>query len=170
MTSMKAIRLLVLGSLLGFSIATSAQEDSTTPDAESTVETDAAVSTAMAQADVWATIEATWNNAAKNSDRWIDDYLADDFAGWSNTSPAPRNKTSIRMWDRFERTQGRVVAHELYPLSIIVRGDTAIAHYLYSSAFEDKDGDVEVGNGRYTDILIREDDGWKFIAWHGGND
>ena len=51
-----------------------------------------------------------------------------------------------------------------------VEGDTAVAHYFYTSAYEDNDDKVEVSNGRYTDILVRTEDGWKFISWHGGND
>ena len=74
------------------------------------------------------------------------------------------------MWDRFNNEQGQIVAHELYPLEIGVEGDTAIVHYLYSSAFESKDDDIEMSNGRYTDVLVRTDDGWKFLAWHGGDD
>ena len=63
-----------------------------------------------------------------------------------------------------------MVAHELYPLAIVVDGDVAIAHYLYTSAYQNKDDEVEMNNGRYTDILVRTAEGWKFIAWHGGND
>jgi ketosteroid isomerase-like protein len=63
---------------------------------------------------------------------------------------------------------GRLLKYELYPLSITVHGDVAIAHYLYSSAFKSKKGDIEMSNGRYTDTLVRTEDGWKFIAWHGG--
>ena len=74
------------------------------------------------------------------------------------------------MWDRFNDEQGNIVAHELYPLAIVVHDDVAIAHYLYSSAYKGKDDEVEVNNGRYTDILVRTDEGWKFIAWHGGDD
>ncbi len=122
------------------------------------------------QADVWSTIESEWNAASKGNERWVDEFLADDFVGWGTNSPAPRNKTSTRMWERFQSSQGKSVAHELYPLSIVVRGDVAIAHYLYTAAWQDKDGDVEVNNGRYTDVLVLEDDGWKFLAWHGGDD
>ena len=122
------------------------------------------------QADVWATVEDQWD-AEKSGDRkWTDRMLADDFSGWGKNSPAPRSKSSTKMWDRFNDEQGSIVAHELYPLAIVVNGDVAIAHYLYSSAFQDKDDEVEMSNGRYTDILIRTEDGWKFIAWHGGDD
>ncbi|MDX1507892.1 MAG: nuclear transport factor 2 family protein [Woeseiaceae bacterium] len=121
-------------------------------------------------ADVWSIIEAQWNAEEKGDDEWIDRMLTDNFSGWPRNSPAPRNKNSTRMWDRFTDQQGSMVAHELYPLSITIHGDVAIAHYLYTSAYEDKDGEVEMTNGRYTDVLVRSEDGWRFIAWHGGDD
>ena len=120
--------------------------------------------------DVWLTVEAQWNAEQQNKKRWADEMLADKFVGWGKNSPAPRDKESTKMWDRFQDEQGKTVQHELYPLSIVVEGDVAVAHYLYTSAFESKDGEVEVSNGRFTDVLIRTEDGWKFIAWHGGDD
>jgi len=121
-------------------------------------------------ADVWATVEALWDAAEKGDDRWIGRMLTEDFAGWGKNSPAPRDRSSTAMWYRFNNEQGKSVAHELYPLSIIVHGDVAIAHYLYTNAYADKDGGVEISNGRYTDILVHGVDGWKFIAWQGGDD
>lgn len=120
--------------------------------------------------DVWLTVEAQWDAEQQNKKKWADEMLSDKFVGWGKNSPAPRNKESTKMWDRFNDEQGKTVQHELYPLSIIVDGDVAIAHYLYTSAYEDKEGKVEVNNGRFTDVLIRTEDGWKFIAWHGGDD
>lgn len=121
------------------------------------------------RADVWSVIEQQWD-AVENGDRkWTERFLSDDFSGWPKNSPAPRNKASTKMWDRFNDTQGEAVAHELYPLAIVIHGDVAIAHYLYTSAFKERDGDVEVNNGRYSDILIRTPEGWKFLSWHGGD-
>ena len=122
------------------------------------------------RADVWSVVEMQWNSEEKGDNKWIDRYLVDDFTGWQKNSPAPRNKNSTKMWDRFSDTQGNVVAHELYPLQIIVHGDVAVAHYMYTSAFRDKDGDVEMNNGRFSDVLVRTEDGWKFLSWHGGDD
>jgi len=119
-------------------------------------------------ADVWAVVEAQWNADEKGDKKWIDRMLVDEFVGWGKDAPAPRSKSSTKLWDRFNDTQGRGLAHELYPLSIVVYGDTAVAHYLYSMAYESKDKKVEVSNGRYSDILVRTEDGWKFLAWHGG--
>jgi ketosteroid isomerase-like protein len=122
------------------------------------------------QAGVWAVVERQWNAVADGDKKWIDELLAPEFSGWPKNSPAPRNKASTKMWHRFNESQGKVVAHELYPLAIIIHGDVALAHYLYTSAYKSKDGEVEMNNGRYSDVLIRTDDGWKFLSWHGGSD
>jgi ketosteroid isomerase-like protein len=130
----------------------------------------AAQDVAADQASVWAVVEKQWNSVEDGDRKWIDELLVDDFAGWPSNSPAPRNKASTKMWNRFGESQGKLVAHELYPLGIIVRGDVAVAHYVYRSAYKDKDDNVEMNNGRYSDVLVRTDDGWKFLAWHGGDD
>ena len=122
------------------------------------------------QADVWATVEDQWDAEKSGDKKWIERMLVDDFSGWGKGSPAPRSKSSTKMWDRFNDEQRSMVAHELYPLAIVIHGDMAVAHYLYSSATQDKDDKVEMSNGRYTDILVRTEEGWKFIAWHGGDD
>lgn len=122
------------------------------------------------QADVWTVIEDEWNSDEKGDRKWPDRLLAEDFSGWETSSPAPRDKASTKMWNRFNEKIGKMVAHELYPLNILVNEDVAVAHYLYSSAFESKDGKIEMSDGRYTDVLIRTEDGWKFLAWHGGED
>jgi len=120
--------------------------------------------------NVWAVIEEEWNAVEKGDKKWAERLLADNFMGWDKSSPAPRSKSSTAMWYRFNMSQSQAVAHELYPLSIVVEGDVAIAHYLYTVAVKHKDGEVKTSNGRYTDVLVRTDNGWKFLAWHGGDD
>ncbi|MCP4335762.1 MAG: nuclear transport factor 2 family protein [Gammaproteobacteria bacterium] len=124
------------------------------------------------QADVWALVEQQWAAEEKGDDKWLDNLLTDDFSGWGKASPAPRGKASTKMWNRFGKKVSKMIAHELYPLSIVVHDDVAIAHYMYTSASKDnnKEGKIETINGRYTDILVRTNDGWQFIAWAGGED
>jgi ketosteroid isomerase-like protein len=119
---------------------------------------------------VWTVVEQQWERNQRSDKRWVDEMLTEDFMGWSGEAPAPQNKSSVRMWNDFNREQAKLLEHELYPLSIVVHGDVAIAHYLYTQATENKKDDVEMSNGRYTDILIRENGDWRFLAWHGGND
>ena len=130
----------------------------------------AAQDTAADQASVWAVVEKQWNAVEAGDRKWMDELLAEDFTGWPKNAPAPRNKASTKMWNRFNESQGKVVAHELYPLAIVVHDDVAVAHYLYTSAYKNKDDEVEMNNGRYSDVLVRTKDGWKFLTWHGGAD
>ena len=119
---------------------------------------------------VWSVIERAWRAEREGNTRWIETLLSADFVGWTNDAPAPRDKASTRLWETFNSKQVNLLEYELYPLSIIVHGDTAIAHYLYSSAIQPRGQDVESVSGRFTDVLVRSTDGWKFLAWHGGDD
>ena len=122
------------------------------------------------EANVLLVIERVWDADQKGDQDRVDDLLTNNFMGWGKSSPAPRSKNSTSAWARFGRQMGRIERYELYPLSITVEGDVAVAHYLYSVAYKPKGGDVEMRHGRYTDVLVRAEDGWKFIAWHGGDD
>ena len=122
------------------------------------------------EANVLLVIEREWEAARKGDQDKVDDMLTRNFMGWGKNSPAPRSKTSTSNWSRFGSEMGRIVRYELYPLSITIHDDVAIAHYLYSSAYKEKEGKIEISNGRYTDVLVRTDEGWKFLAWHGGDD
>jgi ketosteroid isomerase-like protein len=120
------------------------------------------------EAEVLLTIERAWEASRKGDHDAVGEMLASNFMGWGVGSPAPRSKNSTVKWMRLSDETGKVLRYELYPLSITVNGDVAVAHYLYSLAFEDKEDHLEMSEGRYTDVLIRTGDGWKFLAWHGG--
>ena len=120
-------------------------------------------------AAVWAAVERIWAAAERGDDDWVDTMLSADFVGWPNNSPAPRSRGSVRMWNSFDQEQANGVRHELYPLSIVVHGNMAVVHYLYTNAVQTRDKKVNVTNGRYTDVLVRDDGAWKFISWHGGD-
>lgn len=122
------------------------------------------------EAAVWSVIEQQWRAEKRGDNRWVEDLLTGDFVGWPKESPAPRNKTSTRLWNEFNSRRTKLLEFELYPQSIVIHGDMAVVHYLYTTAIEERGGDVDTSNGRYTDILVRDDGAWKFVAWHGGDD
>jgi len=121
-------------------------------------------------ANVWSTVEQMWTAEERGNDDWVEQMLSADFMGWPTSSPAPRSKASMRMWTRFDSEQNKGLTHELYPLSIVVHGDVAVAHYLYTMAVQTKDKQTVMTNGRYTDVLVRDGTSWKFLSWHGGDD
>ena len=118
---------------------------------------------------VWAVIERAWAAEQRGETKWVDELLAPDFVGWPTDSPAPRDRRSTRLWVEYSARQSEVVEHELYPLSIVVHGDVAIAHYLYTAASRLKGQAVQQRQGRFTDVLVRIDGQWKFLSWHGGD-
>jgi ketosteroid isomerase-like protein len=122
------------------------------------------------QATVWSTVEQVWAAEERGDTEWIESMLSADFMGWPDSSPAPRSKASTRMWTRFNAEQNKGLAHELYPLSIVVHGDVAVAHYLYTVAVQERDKTTVVTNGRYSDVLVRDGTSWKFLSWNGGDD
>lgn len=121
-------------------------------------------------AAVWSAVEAIWAAEEGGDSKWVEEMLSADFVGWPNNSPAPRTKASVRMWNNFEQDQASGITHELFPLSIVVHGDMAVVHYLYTNAVQTKDKKTNVSSGRYTDVLVRDGGSWKFISWHGGAD
>ncbi len=119
---------------------------------------------------VWFIIEEQWEAAQRGEREWVEQLLSADFVAWPKNSPHPRDRASTRRWNDFDRKQSKGLEHEIYPLETVIHGDTAIAHYLYTNATQNADGETEVENGRFTDILVRIDGEWKFIGWHGGDD
>ena len=122
------------------------------------------------QSEVWAFIEADWDAGMQKDLTRFEQNVHPSFQGWDNGNPAPRDRDSTLRWNRFGDETSTTLMQQLHPLAIIVEGNTAVAHYLYSEASEDSEGKRETTHGRYTDVLIRDGSGWKFIAWAGGED
>ena len=171
MTLRNKIGITLLGTFLFAPGAVMAQEPETQQETEATAGT-AVVEQQAADdyVEVWSVIEEQWEAAQRGDKRWVEQLLSADFIGWPNIAPAPRDKASTRLWNEFGTKQLKGLTHELYPLSTVIHGNTAVAHYLYTNATENNEGETEVVNGRYTDILVRVDGDWKFISWHGGAD
>lgn len=122
------------------------------------------------QLEVWRVIQSQWQATMDKDTTWPDRLLHDRFMGWNNATPAPRDKASTAKWSRYNMEDGTTLVQELSPLGIVVQGSTAVAHYVYSVASEDREGKRQTRHGRYTDVLVRDGGSWRFLAWHGGAD
>jgi len=122
------------------------------------------------QTEVWDTILAQWEASKAKDLTWPERVLHPSFVGWTDENPMPNKKASVDEWTRYSSENSQVLMQELYPAGIVVVGSTAVAHYYYSTAAEDRDGKRKTTHGRYTDVLINQDGNWIFIAWRGGED
>ena len=120
------------------------------------------------QMDVWNAIEAQWQSDMDQDLTWPERSLHEEFLGWSDAFPVPRGKASIAKWNRYESGLGKTLVQDLKPIGIVVAGNTAVAHYFYSIAVEDDKGEHKTTHGSYTDVLVKADGAWKFLAWRGG--
>ena len=120
------------------------------------------------QKEVLSIVEAQWKAQMEKDTTWPDKFLHENFLGWSNNSPMPRDKSSIQEWDRYNSENSTTLLFELYPLGIAIQGNTAVVHYFYSRATESKKDGRKTVDGKFTDILVNENGTWRFLAWQGG--
>ena len=120
------------------------------------------------QLEVWNVIESQWKASMEKDANWTDTYLHEKFLGWGDEQPMPRGKSSAQKWSRYGMENSTGLIQELYPVGIIVHENTAVAHYFYSEAAEDRKDERKTVHGRYTDILVKEKGKWRFLAWRGG--
>ena len=72
--------------------------------------------------------------------------------------------------NRYSYANSAVLEHELFPLSCVITGNVAVVNYTYQIAQEDYKKEHKMVTGRYTDILVKENGKWLFLAWSGGDD
>ena len=123
----------------------------------------------LEQQEVWKTIDAQWQ-ADKDGKDWVEEFVHSDCMGWSNSVPMPRDKATMNRWLKAYKSISKTLEYQIFPLSIVVKGDVAIAHYYYRSLNESYDGKKISENGRYTDTWYKEGSKWLLLGWQGGED
>jgi len=118
------------------------------------------------QLEVWNRVaECTGFAVGQNLDGLLD-CVHDDFSGFLYGDPVPRGKDSFTALVPYFIENMKVAAHEMRPVAIIVRGDMAVVHYYGFTVYE---GSMEISQDKWTDVLVREDGVWRWIADHGGD-
>ena len=122
------------------------------------------------QQEIWRFEEQQWKMAAEKDLTWIDKMVHANVSYWDTEQPAPQNKASLLRWGRYTNANTTVLEQELFPISVTITGNIAVAQYRYSIARENYKKDRATATGRYTDILVKEGGRWLFLAWAGGDD
>jgi hypothetical protein len=122
------------------------------------------------QQEIWRFEEQQWKMAAEKDLTWIDKMVHSNVSYWDADRPAPQNKASLVRWNRYSNTNATVLEQELFPISVTITGNIAVAQYRYTIARENYKKDRETVTGRYTDVLVKEGGRWLFLAWAGGDD
>lgn len=120
------------------------------------------------QQELWQVEQQQWKMSAAKDLSWIDTMVHPSMRFWETGSPMPRDKASLKHWARFESDSGTVLQQELFPISATITGNVAVVQYHYMIATENYKKERETVTGQYTDVLIKENGRWMFIAWAGG--
>ncbi|MBZ0113900.1 MAG: nuclear transport factor 2 family protein [Thermoanaerobaculia bacterium] len=118
------------------------------------------------QQEVWKVVQWTWD--ADDDTDWCEAVCHANVTAWDNNYPAPRNRETIQKWWKRNAEKSKTLEATVTPVSIVVEGNVGVAHYYYSVMSEDMDGKRETEHGRYTDVLVKENDKWVYITWSGG--
>jgi len=122
------------------------------------------------QQEVWRLEEQQWQMAKNKDVSWIDKMVHPNLSYWDVDQPGPQNKASLVRWNRYNNSTATVLEQELFPISVTITGNIAVAQYRYSVARENYKKERETVTGRYTDVLVKDGGRWLFIAWAGGDD
>jgi ketosteroid isomerase-like protein len=122
------------------------------------------------QQEIWRLEEQQWKMAAAKDLTWIETMVHPNLSFWDTDQPMPRNKASLSRWSKYDSANTTVLEQELFPISVTITGDVAVAQYRYQIARENYKKERETVTGRYTDVFIKEGGRWRFITWAGGDD
>jgi len=122
-----------------------------------------------AQQEVWNVELQQWKMDSAKDAGWIDTMVHDNMRYWGTGDAVPRGKSSLKLWNRFNSEASTTLVHELFPHSITITGNVAVVQYHFMAARENDKKERETVTGQYTDVLIKENGKWMFIAWAGGD-
>ena len=60
------------------------------------------------------------------------------------------------------------MVQEIKPVGINIHDNVAIVQYYYSRILSDVEGKEKTISGRWTDVLMKQEDKWVMIGDHGG--
>jgi ketosteroid isomerase-like protein len=120
------------------------------------------------QKEVWQQVETSWGHYVKQDlEAWLR-YFHDDYSGWNNQGALPINKDFIRKIVVHEFKTFKVLLYNIQPVAINIHGNVAIVQYYWSTVIKDAEGKETNESGRWTDIIMKENDMWFLIGDHGG--
>jgi hypothetical protein len=122
------------------------------------------------QQEVWKFEQQQWAMSKAKDLSWIDTMVHQNMRYWETGAPMPRDKASLKQWSKFDADSNSTLEQELYPIAATITGNIAVVQYHYVVASENYKKERKTVTGHYTDVLIKENGRWMFIAWTGGED
>lgn len=118
-----------------------------------------------AQNEVWKVVQSYWK---VNTADELMEFIHQDYIGWSPEVPMPVDKPTSRLqltnW--FNTTKSHIIT--IAPAGMRLFDNVAVVCYYYTELYSDSEGKQKTEQGRWTDVLMKQDGKWLLIADHGG--
>ncbi len=85
-------------------------------------------------------------------------------------TPRPRAPQGSNENNRRGSHEDSTGIRDVCTFAATITGNVAVVQYHYMVASENLKKDRKTITGHYTDVLIKENGKWMFIAWAGGDD
>ena len=121
------------------------------------------------QQELWKFEQQQWQMSKDKDSSWIEKMVHPNLRYWEIGQPMPQDKASLARWNRYTSANATVLEQELFPISVTITGNLAVVQYWYQIARENAKKEQETAHGYYTDVLLKENGQWRFIAWAGGD-
>jgi hypothetical protein len=121
------------------------------------------------QQELWKLEQQQWQMSRDKDLTWVEKMVHPNLSYWETDAPVPQNVASLSRWNRFASASSTVLEQEIFPISMTITGNVAVAHYSYQVVRENYKKERETVWGRYTDVLVKDGGRWVFIAWAGGD-
>ena len=118
------------------------------------------------QQELWAWEKACWEAQDLAA---LMPCFHEDFVGWGINSTVPTTKEDRRPYFARGFESEETIFLALKPLHLMIRGDFAVVIYLSTVTSRDlKTGEETTTTQQWTDVAVRENGRWAWIADHGG--
>jgi hypothetical protein len=116
------------------------------------------------QTAVWSTVSQSWADEVGKNGKWPSDFIHKDAVSWGVSWPQPRDAASLTKWSRFGDETSTTLIYELFPVSVVVVGDTAVVNYNAVSVGEDHEKKRERSSTGLIETLVYDGKSWKFLS------
>jgi ketosteroid isomerase-like protein len=121
------------------------------------------------QSEIWNQIESFWKFYFEKDLEGCLNHFHEDYIGWSYRDQLPHDKSDLENSIKYNLQNYNTESYEIKLANISTFKNMAIVHFFYSGIYSDSAGNTGSYKGRMTDILIKQDDKWVFVADHGGS-
>ncbi len=122
-----------------------------------------------AQTEVWKNVEAYWARDAAGDLEGFLSYVHESYIGWDRNEPTTNSRAQLRKYLEYAYQTEKTVLQDIQPVAINVLGNVAVVHYYYWVITKGEDGKDQTRSGRFTDVLLKQDNKWVLFGDHGGS-